>query len=70
MMKQRIFLQVGKVHFTSRLDHVRVLLDEKPPHVGEEESTSGVVWVSIGFRVLVMDAMVAGPVENGSLVSN
>jgi len=36
--------------------------------VREEEPAHGIVWVGIGFGIFMMDAMIASPVVDGSLV--
>jgi hypothetical protein len=47
-----------------------MLLDEEPAHVGKEKAPTGVVRVRVRFAKLVVDAVIAGPVVNGSLVGN
>ena len=34
----------------------------------KEESSCGIVWIGVGFREFVMDSMIAGPADDGSLV--
>ena len=65
-----VLVQVGEVEVASGLDDGGMLLDEEPAHVREEESAGGVVGVGLGLRELVMDAVVAGPVEDAALVGN
>ncbi len=36
----------------------------------KEETTHGIVWISVGLRIFVMDAMITGPVVNGALVGD
>ena len=36
----------------------------------EEESTRGVMWISVSFGIFVMDAMIACPVVDGALVGD
>jgi len=38
--------------------------------VCEEETTHGIVWISVGLRIFVMDAMITGPVVDGALVGD
>ena len=63
-----IFGKIGKVHFTPRLVHSGVLLHQKPAHVGVEESSGSIVGISIRFAEFVVDAMIATPVVDTSLV--
>lgn len=41
-----------------------MLANEQPPDVGEEETPAGIVGVSVGLRVLVMNSVVPGPFED------
>jgi len=66
----RVLHEIGKVHVASRFDDFGMLLDEQPSHVGEEESSRGVVRVGIGFRILVVDAVIACPVVDAALVGD
>lgn len=45
-----------------------MLLDEQPTHMREEESAGSVVRVRVRLRVLVVHAVVAGPVPDAALV--
>ena len=47
-----------------------VLLDVKPAHVREEESSRGVVWVRVLLRVLVVNTVITRPVVDGALVGH
>ena len=38
--------------------------------MGIEESTSGIVWVGVGFGEFVVDAMITCPVEDGTLIGD
>lgn len=66
----RVFVQVAEVQFFSGPDNLRVFLDVQPSHVGEEESAHGIVGVGVGFGVFMVDTVIAGPVEDGSLVGD
>ena len=55
-------MQVAEIDtFVLFLDF-RLRVDEEPTHVGEEEAAPGVVRVRVGVDVLVVDAVVSGPV--------
>lgn len=49
---------------------LRVFPDQQPTDVGEEEASSRIMRISIGFGVLVMHPMIAGPVDYGILGRN
>lgn len=49
---------------------LRVFPDQQPTDVGEEEASSRIMRISIGFGVLVMHPMIAGPVNYGILGRN
>lgn len=57
----RILLQVTHVDELALLLHLRMLTDQQPTHVGEEESPGGVMRVGISVRELMMDSMISGP---------
>lgn len=65
-----VLVQVGEVEVASGLDDGGMLLDEEPAHVSEEEAAGGIVRVGLGLRELVVDAVVAGPVEDAALVGD
>lgn len=50
--------KVRHVQALSLLLHFRVLLNQQPAHVREEEATLCIVGVRVCFRELVMQAMV------------
>ena len=52
---------VAHVDFTTVLLHCRVPFNHQPADVGEEESTSRVVWISARFRVSVVRPVVPYP---------
>lgn len=60
----RVSQQVGNVQLPPLLDDIPVLADKQPPDVREEEAAPGVVGVSVRLRVLVVDAVVPGPLED------
>lgn len=62
-----VLFEVGQIHRSSRLVHFGTLLEEKPPNVRKEESTTSVVRISNGVRVFVVNAMVPYPVVDRAL---
>lgn len=44
---------------TALTDDFRMFAAEQPADMGEEEASGGIVRISIGFRVLVVDTMIA-----------
>lgn len=65
-----VFHQVGKVHFATGFNDIRVFSDKEPSHVGKEKASSGIVRVRVRFGKLVVDAVIAAPVVNGALIGN
>lgn len=59
--------QIGSINTLSLGLDLWMLLAQQPANVREEEATSSVVWISIGFRVLVMYTMIARPMVGGIL---
>lgn len=57
--------QVAQVNLFAFLLDVRVLARQEPAYVGEEETALGVVRIGVGFAVLVVDSVVAAPLEDG-----
>mmetsp|Transcript_26179 Transcript_26179/g.56184 ORF Transcript_26179/g.56184 Transcript_26179/m.56184 type:complete len:88 (+) Transcript_26179:802-1065(+) len=47
-----------------------MFLDVQPAHVCVEETTGGIVGVGVSLGIFVVDAVIAGPVEDGSLVGD
>jgi len=64
----RVSQDVGHVHLSTDTIHIRVLLAQKPSHVGKEEPLLGIYGVGGGLGVLVVDTVVSGPYENGILI--
>lgn len=60
----RISQQVGDVKLPPLLDNIPMLADKQPPDMGEEEAPAGVVGISVRLRVLVVDSVVPGPLED------
>lgn len=56
-----ILLQVAHVDHLALGLHLRVLADQQPAHVGEEEATGRVMGISVSVGELVMHSMVTGP---------
>lgn len=57
----RILLQVTHINELALLLHLRMLTDQQPTHVGEEESPGGIMGICISVRELVMHSMISGP---------
>jgi len=64
----RVLMEVAEIQLLPGADHLWVLLDVQPAHVGEEKTAHGVMRISVSLTVLVVDAVVAGPVVDRSLV--
>ena len=47
-----------------------MLLDDEPAHVREEEAAGSIMGVGVRLGVLVMHAVVAGPMVDAALVGN
>jgi hypothetical protein len=47
-----------------------MLLQVQPPHVREEKAAHGIVRVGFGLGILVMDAMIARPVVDRTLIGD
>jgi hypothetical protein len=62
--QQPVVGEVAHVDFGSELSHVGVFFAHQPAHVGEEEATLRVVWIGVGVAELVVDAMVADPLDD------
>lgn len=60
----RIRQQVGEVKLSPLLNDILMFAHKQPPDVGEEEAPAGVVRVRVGLRVLVVDSVVPGPLED------
>ena len=59
-----IIQEIRHVNVASFAEDLRVFLHHKPAHVSEEEPAQCVVGVSVGLCVLVVDAVVTGPLED------
>eukprot|EP01083_Nonionella_stella_P280898 955810_1 len=66
----RILVEIAKIKLFSGSDNLRVFLHIQPSHVSIEESPHGIVGIGISLRVFVVDAMITGPMVNGSLVGD
>jgi len=60
----RIVVEIVEVDLLPCLPHPLILLNVEPAHVSKEKSTQCVVRVGGSFRVLVVNPMVARPVED------
>lgn len=56
--------QISQVQLPALFNDVGMFADQQPTNVGEEEAPFGVVRVCVCLRVLVVDAMVSGPLVN------
>lgn len=59
--------QITEVQAFAFLHHIGMFLAQQPANMGEEEATSGIMRIGISFRELVVDTMIAGPMEGGIL---
>jgi hypothetical protein len=62
--QQPVIGEVAHVDFGTKLLHIGVLFAHQPAHVGEEEAALRVVWIGIGVAVLVVNAVVADPLDD------
>lgn len=60
----RISQQVSEVKLAPLLDDISMFANKQPPDMGEEETPAGIVRVSIGLWVLVVDSVVPGPLKD------
>ena len=60
----RIVQEIGHVNVASLAEDLWVFLHHKPAHVSKEEPAQCVVGVGVSLRVLVVDAVVTGPLED------
>ena len=65
-----IFLQIGHVNSGTLFHHLRMLSEEKPANVREEETSLGVMWIRVAVREFMMNSVVSRPLENVILRSN
>lgn len=68
--KNWIVQKIRHVEFSSLLLDLWMLTNQQPPHMSKEESTGGVMWVSIGISPLVMATMIASPFDDVILEGN
>lgn len=66
----RIRSKVREIQLFAAFHYLRVFLHDKPPHMREEEATGGIVRIRICLRVLVVNAMIPGPVVDAALIRN
>jgi hypothetical protein len=64
----RILVKVAEVQLLPRANDLRMLLQVQPSHVRKEEPAHGIVRISVGLGILVVDAMVSRPMVNRSLI--
>uniref|UniRef100_T1DNK5 Uncharacterized protein n=1 Tax=Anopheles aquasalis TaxID=42839 RepID=T1DNK5_ANOAQ len=58
-----IALQVGNVELLALGNNFRMLAAQQPADVREKEPTGGIMRIGIGFRVLVVHPVIAGPMQ-------
>lgn len=63
-----VIFEVGKVETFPFGDNVGMFANHDPADVGEEEATRGVMWVTVRFRVKVMNSVVTSPFVGRVLV--
>lgn len=62
-----ISFQVTHVNGFSLLNHIGMRSQEKPTNMCKEESSLGVMWIGICFRIFMVNTMVVGPSVSVSL---
>mmetsp|Transcript_14352 Transcript_14352/g.36282 ORF Transcript_14352/g.36282 Transcript_14352/m.36282 type:complete len:344 (+) Transcript_14352:507-1538(+) len=62
-----ICFQISHAQALPSCDHLRSLLRQHPPSVGEEESTSSIMRIRRRVRIQMMNTMIPGPVVDCSL---
>lgn len=67
--QDRVFVQITQVDGFALLDNVRMLADQKPSHMGEEEAPCCVMRIRVRLRVPVVDTVVARPFNDVILKS-
>lgn len=65
-----IVVQITQVDLFSLRNDIRVLFNQQPSDVREEETVFGIVRVGIGFGVLMVNTMVPRPFKNIILCSD
>lgn len=70
VVENGIVLQIGHVDSLSFFFDLRMLTAQKPADVSKEESSSGIMWIGIGFAEFVMNSMVSSPFNYGILKQN
>lgn len=66
-LEPRIGLQITHVHFGTVFSDLRVFFAHQPSHVREEKAPAGVVWISVRVAELVVDAVIAHPLDDAVL---
>ena len=59
-----IFVQIAQIQLLSFFYDIWMLPDHQPSNVCKEEASFSVVGVSVGFRKLVMNAVVSNPFKD------
>ena len=65
-----IFVQIAQIQLLSLFYDIWMLSDHQPSNVCKEEASFSVVRVCVGFRKLVMDAVVSHPFKDVVLRGN
>ena len=69
-LHDRIAHDVGHIDQPALLDALRMLAQHQPADVRVQEAPVRVVWITVRFRVLVVDAMVPHPVVDRVLAGD
>jgi len=62
-LQQGVLVEISEVDILALDADVWVLFDHEPAHMCEEESATGIMGVSLGLRVLVVNSVVTGPLD-------
>lgn len=63
----RIGQNVTHVQLTTTFQHLGMFVHHQPAHVSEEKASIRVVRISIGFRILVVNSVIAYPIVQAIL---
>lgn len=62
--KSFVVLQIAHVDFRAERLNVRMLLNKQPAHVGKEKSPLRIMGIGISVGELVVNTVIANPLEN------
>merc|ERR1719431_203935 len=73
--QQRALVQIAEIYLPPFLLHLRVFSTEQPANVRKEKAPVRIVGIGVGLRILMMNPMISGPLDNvilqrGSLKDN